>query len=84
MTNGEALEEVRRRLAIDLEQLWLDYVSLGGTASQRSIEAYLRGERDFERGEHDALAHAINESAVERGLNHTAPYDDQLSDGGQP
>ena len=83
MTNGEALEEVRRRLAIDLEQLWVDYVGLGGSASPRSIEAYLRGERDFERGQHDALAQAINECAMERGLNHPAPYDDELRDGGE-
>jgi hypothetical protein len=83
MDNGEELEAVRRRIGIDLDRLWVGYFGLGGTESQRAVEAYLRGERPVRRIEHDVLAQAINEDAVDRGEDHPAPYseDVQSSDG---
>jgi hypothetical protein len=83
MENGDELEAARRRAAIGLQDLFLGYFSLGGSESSGAMEAYLRGEQPFGRVQHDTLAHAINERAVDRGRNHPAPYSEDVrsSDG---
>jgi len=73
-TTGEDLEAVRRRLGIDLADVYLTYFSLGGTATAAEIEAYLRNADILDRLQHDILAQAINEHAIDRGMNHPAPY----------
>jgi hypothetical protein len=73
-STGEELEAVRRRLGIDLADVFLAYFGLGGTATQMETEAYLRGAETFDRHQHDVLAQAINEHAMDRGMNHPAPY----------
>ncbi len=64
-------------------ELWIAYFSLGGAARPRVVRSYLRG---WHRGsfDYDVLAHAINELSVERGLNHPAPYHDELDNGSTP
>ena len=73
-TSGEDLEAVRRRLGVDLADVWLAYFGLGGTATAAVIEGYLRGADDLDRLQHDILAQAINEHAMDKGMDHPAPY----------
>ena len=73
-TTGEELDTVRRRVGIGLTDLWVDYLGLGGTESPASVDAYLNGRPSLDSMQHDVLAHAINEVAIEQGLNHPAPY----------
>jgi hypothetical protein len=80
---GERLEAERRRVGIDLADLWVAYIGVGGLATPADMEDYLRGARTFTRIEHDMLAQAINDYSVELGLNHPAPYAEQAAgDGG--
>lgn len=46
---------------LSLDDLWLRYFSLGGTAGLTEVEAFLSGLMEFGDLEHDILAHAINE-----------------------
>ena len=73
-STGEDLEAVRRRLGIELTDVWLAYFGLGGTATPMEIEGYLRGDEAFDRLQHDILAQAINEHAIDKGMDHPAPY----------
>lgn len=50
-----------------------DYFALGGTATPRQMEDYLRGEGTLDPVQHDMLAHAINEHYAEAGMDHPAP-----------
>jgi hypothetical protein len=74
MEAGHRLEAVRRRMGVDLDDLWLAYFGLGGTATPSQMEAYLRARVSFSRIEHDVLAQALNDFSLDRGLNHPAPY----------
>jgi hypothetical protein len=80
--DGEQLEAVRRRMGIDLADLWVTYFGLGGISNPTEIEAYLRGVTTFSRHEHDVLAQAINEHSIDLGLDHPAPYADRGAGGG--
>ena len=70
-------------LGKDVLTVWRDYFALGGTANPRQIDKYLRGEATLDPVQHDMLAHAINESYAEAGMDHPAPYtEDVRGDGG--
>ena len=70
----EDLEFVRRRLGIDLGVPYPSYVSLGGTASLTAMQRYLRGRPTIDGVQHDVLAQAINEHAIEQRVGHPARY----------
>ena len=74
MNAGAQLDAARRMLDTDLVTLWTDYFGLGGTATPGAIEAYLRGEGTLDAQQHDVLAHAINERFHDQGMDHPAPY----------
>ena len=82
MEAGAQLDVARRMLDADLVTLWTDYFGLGGTATPRAIEAYLRGEGALDALQHDVLAHAINERCRDAGMDHPAPYAEDV--GGEP
>jgi hypothetical protein len=70
-------------LGTDLVALWLDYFALGGTASPEEIEAYLRDRGTLDPTQHDVLAHAINERYAEAGMDHPAPYTEDVAAGSE-
>ena len=74
MNHGQELEVVRRRVGVALNDLWVDYLGLGGVETPRTVEAYLRGEDSLDEGQHDVLAQAINERAIDKGMHYPAPY----------
>lgn len=65
---------VIRRHNLDIAALWLDYVALGGDASEDAIRAYSLGAGTLPEKERDALSQAVNECCAESGLVVRAPY----------
>ena len=74
MANGISLENARQLADVTVDDLWLRYFALGGTATPDDMGSFLRGEHDFGTGQHDVLVHALNERFVELELNHPVPY----------
>jgi hypothetical protein len=63
----DAVDAARRRARLDLRQLWLRYVALGGDAGPMELEAYLAGLMPLDDYQHTVLAHAINEALGDLG-----------------
>jgi hypothetical protein len=66
---GAVIKEYR----LDLAQLWLAFVGLGGDASEQFIRDYCAGEAALSAQERDALAQAVNEHCAAEGLPLRAP-----------
>ena len=58
------------------EELWVQYVGLGGTATIDELALYLAGEGGLDRLEHNTLTQALNEAYIDLGGNHPVPYAD--------
>ena len=76
-------EEDRARLVkafassqLRIEQLWLAYFALGGSAGRYEVEAYLAGLMPMSAHEHNVLAQAVNERLAELPPPPRAPYRD--------
>jgi hypothetical protein len=76
-------EEDRTRLVkafrssqMRIEQLWLAYFALGGSAGRYEIEAYLAGLMPMSAHEHNVLAQAVNERLAELPPPPRATYRD--------
>ena len=74
-------EEDRARLVkafissqLRIEQLWLAYFALGGSAGRYEVEAYLAGLMPMSAHEHNVLAQAVNERLAELPPPPRAPY----------
>jgi hypothetical protein len=61
---------------LDLAQLWMEFVALGGDASEQLIRDYCAGEATLSPKERDALAQAVNEHCATEGLPLRAPLSD--------
>ena len=63
---------------LDLAQLWLDYIALGGNATQKDIKDYSAGRTSLPAKERDVLSQAVNEHSDPEGrpreLLAMAPY----------
>ena len=80
-------EEDQARLAkafaltnLRVEQLWLAYFALGGSAGRYEVEAYLAGLMPMSAHEHNVLAQAVNERLAEMPPPPRAPYRDPEPD----
>ena len=80
---GPQLDATRKMLNKDLVAVWRDYFALGGTATPKEIEDYLRGDGMLDAVQHDMLAHAINEDFAEAGMDHPAPYSEDVAGGSE-
>lgn len=69
-----ALSSVFRAGQITLEQVWLSYFEVGGSADLLEVEAYVQGALELSARERDALSAAANErlDQLTRGLR--VPY----------
>jgi hypothetical protein len=65
---------VIKRHNLDIAALWLDYVALGGDASEDAVTAYSQGTGTLQEKERDALSQAVNERCAEIGITVRAPY----------
>jgi hypothetical protein len=68
------VEDGRRRAGLTIDELWLRYFGLGGTADAVETEAYLRGVVALPGPERDVLAHAVNEGLAEIQVPERVPY----------
>lgn len=65
-----------RMAELPVSELWLRYVEIGGNLSSHALSDYLAGAAVWPAGEHNALAHAINEALWDLGHASLAPYRD--------
>jgi hypothetical protein len=73
-TQRSALQILVQRRFLPLDELWLAYFSLGGTADTLEIEAYLQGALSLPAMEVDVLAHAANERLDDLAGRLHVPY----------
>ena len=76
----QGLSEVLARADITTGELWLRYFSIGGSAGEYEVDAYLQGGLSLPRLERDLLAMAANELCDDKSQAH-APYSDELPPG---
>jgi hypothetical protein len=61
---------------LTLGELWLRYLSVGGTASPARVAAYARGQLRPDSYQHNMIAQAINEHFTDLGEDHPVSYQD--------
>lgn len=61
---------------LTLEELWLGYLAVGGSATPGQVAAYTRGQSRPDTYQHNMIAQAINEHFIGRGENHPVGYQD--------
>ncbi|GGH99129.1 hypothetical protein ACFFGR_13075 [Arthrobacter liuii] len=66
-------DAVIREYRLDVAHLWLEFVGLGGDASEQLIRDYCAGEAALSPKERDTLAQAVNEHCATEGLLLRAP-----------
>ena len=71
------LLEVIGRAGIEVKQLWFHYFTLGVSAGEVEVEAYLHHCLDLPAFQRDLLAHAANE-LIDRRPPLRAPYVSEL------
>lgn len=71
---SQRFEEARRTARWSVEQLWLHYLALGGTAVIFDLEAYLAGLMPLPAGQQDVLACALNERLADLDEDARLPY----------
>jgi hypothetical protein len=70
---GEEFGRRCRDAGLTVDDLWLRYVGLGGTALPHEVERFMQGEEP-PPDQHNVLVHALNERFVEMGGDHPVPY----------
>ncbi|WP_181783590.1 hypothetical protein [Pseudonocardia pini] len=71
------LQEGLTRGGLLPDELWVDYLTLGGALTAEELTAAVAGARPLRRRDHDLLAHSVNErlpADVPR-----IPYSDQVA-----
>jgi hypothetical protein len=62
-------------LELSLHELWLGYFEVGGNRDQAYLGAYMNEDRtDIEPSDRDHIIDALNDTFVERGLDHPLTY----------
>jgi len=82
MTDGRAVHQIlesgRTQIGLDVEQLWTEYLSLGGNAPLDTLAAFLDGSRVPSKQDYDYLAQSLNERFRESGRDSPMPYAEDL------
>jgi hypothetical protein len=63
-----------RHLELDVADLWLRYVGLGGSAPLGELRGWLDSELPMGDHDYDVLAHALNEAFIDRDQGRPVPY----------
>ena len=77
-SRAEALHAAQSMLGLSLQQLWIDYVRLGGNLPPDDIQAFLDGGPDLSDHDHDVIVQALNEHFIDNHQNHPLSYADEL------
>jgi Stage II sporulation protein E (SpoIIE) len=70
----DGIRDAFARTELTLEQLWMRYFALGGTADLVDLDAAIAGLVSIAPDQHDVLAHAVNERLDELFHEHRVPY----------
>jgi hypothetical protein len=70
----QLFETARRSADWSIEQLWIDYVAIGGTLLVFDLDAYLAGLMPLPPGQQDVLACALNERLTDLHHPTRLPY----------
>ncbi len=65
---------------MDLSELWVACIGLGGSFTKQRLEQGLRGTHTFSGRDHDVVAQALNDYFTERGQDHPVAYHDELAE----
>jgi hypothetical protein len=80
VTRHRLFEAARRSAGWTVQQLWVDYLALGGTLLVVDLEHYLGGGLPLLPGQQDVLACALNERLTDLSDATRLPYLTVLSD----
>lgn len=86
---SDGAQQSRRRLLanavrhsrLPLKEVWLHYFSIGGTAGEYELDAYINSSFFLPDLQHDILAQAVNEMIDMLPAAPRAPFTDGLADG---
>ena len=67
-------EAARQQAMLTLDDLWIRYLGLGGTAIQSEFKGYVEGTSHPSDHDHDVLAHALNERFMDMDMDSPVPY----------
>jgi hypothetical protein len=73
-TQRELLKEGLLRAGLSVQELWVEYFGVGGTAGQFEVEAYVHGATALPALQRDLLAQVLNEKLAEGSSAFRAPY----------
>jgi len=73
-TNGASLDDARKDIGLTLEELWMKYFELGGSADPLELEGILTGILMTDPYQYNIVAHALNEQFSDAGRDHPVPY----------
>jgi hypothetical protein len=59
---------------IDISELWLRYLAIGGNGTEAELSFHVRSEECADDHEHNLIAQAINEAFLDRGDDHPVGY----------
>lgn len=76
----QLLARAVRHSNLALKELWLHYFSLGGTAGEYEVDAYINASYSFPTLQHDILAQAVNEMIDSLPPRPRAPFSDDTVD----
>lgn len=74
----EAVRSARRTLGISMWQVWLDYVSIGGSLSPATIEMFLCDQEGLDDHDFDLIVQTFNERFMDRQQDHPIAYSSDL------
>jgi hypothetical protein len=74
LPSGLGLAEGMALSRLTFEDLWLLQVSVGGTAGQLEVEAYVLGMLNPDEHSHDVIAQAMNEHFLDEGQAYPVSY----------
>lgn len=83
----QQLMELRRVLPLvrlSVGELWLKYFSIGGSAGQFELEAYLFAAHTLPVLERDLVAQTLNEHFMDLSLDIRVPYSSAVDPGDHP
>ena len=75
------ISAARRDLVMNINELWLAYVGLGGNAGLTVLQEWIEGTADIPDRDYDYLAQGLNDAFVERGQHHPVAYCEDLAAG---
>ncbi len=83
-TQRRILARAVRHSALPLKGLWLHYFSIGGTAGEYEIDAYINASYFLPTLQHDILAQSVNEMSDMLPPSPRAIFSDETDNGGTP